>query len=83
MRTRDAVIGGKMTVGEITNGRHYTVTAADGQVIGEDVVAWVARVIVACEDDPPYVTVADRFPPLEPPAPPAWRGPAPGRGLAG
>jgi hypothetical protein len=36
-------------VQEIANGREYDVTAADGEVIGTQVPAWVARVIAACD----------------------------------
>jgi hypothetical protein len=45
-------------VTEIVNGLLYDVTAADGEVIGERVPAWVARVIVACEPRPPLVTTS-------------------------
>jgi hypothetical protein len=48
---------GREPVAEITDGRNYDVTAADGEVVGEDVPAWIARVIVACLDRPPLVTV--------------------------
>ncbi|HEX3388831.1 MAG TPA: hypothetical protein VHT94_07320 [Streptosporangiaceae bacterium] len=56
------VPGGTQVVYEITDGRHYDVAALahagkPGEVIGEDIPAWVARVIVACLEGPVRVTV--------------------------
>jgi len=73
------VIAQQSPVHEITGGRAYDVADIRGEVIGEEVPAWVARVIAACEpavlvrvhsyaDLPwPGVTVRDeRVPPLRP-----------------
>jgi hypothetical protein len=54
--------GGTQVVYEITDGRHYDVTALahagePAEVIGENIPAWVARVIVACLPGPARVTV--------------------------
>lgn len=49
-------------VAEITDGRNYDVAVRlpggrAGEIIGSDVPAWVARVIVACAGEPVIVTV--------------------------
>lgn len=54
-----SVIIDRSPVQEITDGRRYDVHAwsQHGEMIGEEVPAWVARVIVACLDVPAWVAV--------------------------